>query len=121
MNSAILGQDGVPGTPEFDLFVKEVRKEMTVKCGQKCTAVRRIFVPEGLIDQVQEALTAQLAKTTVEIRGRRSHGACVNAQCLDVLKQVEAIETEAECVFGQAKSISPLGDDVTNGAFLPPC
>ena len=43
-----------------------------------------------------------------------------NAQCLDVLKQVEAIEAEAECVFGQEKSISPLGDDVTNGAFLPP-
>ena len=67
LNSAILGQDAVPGTPEFDLFVKEVRKEMTVKCGQKCTAVRRIFVPEGVMDQVQEALTAQLAKPRSEI------------------------------------------------------
>ena len=123
LNSAILGQDAVPGTPEFDLFVKEVRKEMTVKCGQKCTAVRRIFVPEGLMDQVQEALTAQLAKTTVgdpQVEGVRMGALVGNAQCLDVLKQVEAIEAEAECVFGQAKSISPLGDDVTNGAFLPP-
>ena len=123
LNSAILGQDAVPGTPEFDLFVKEVRKEMTVKCGQKCTAVRRIFVPEGLIDQVQEALTAQLAKTTVgdpQVEGVRMGALVGNAQCLDVLKQVEAIEAEAECVFGQEKSISPLGDDVTNGAFLPP-
>ena len=123
LNSAILGQDAVPGTPEFDLFVKEVRKEMTVKCGQKCTAVRRIFVPEGLMDQVQEALTAQLAKTTIgdpQVEGVRMGALVGNAQCLDVLKQVEAIEAEAECVFGQEKSISPLGDDVTNGAFLPP-
>ena len=123
LNSAILGQDAVPGTPEFDLFVKEVRKEMTVKCGQKCTAVRRIFVPEGLMDQVQEALTAQLAKTTVgdpQVEGVRMGALVGNAQCIDVLKQVEAIEAEAECVFGQEKSIFPLGDDVTNGAFLPP-
>ena len=123
LNSAILGQDAVPGTPEFDLFIKEVRKEMTVKCGQKCTAVRRIFVPDNLMDQVQEALTAQLAKTTVgdpQVEGVRMGALVGNAQCLDVLKQVEAIEAEAECVFGQEKSISPLGDDVTNGAFLPP-
>ena len=65
LNSAILGLDAQPGTPEFDLFVKEVRKEMTVKCGQKCTAVRRIFVPEAFIDQVQEALVQQLSKTTI--------------------------------------------------------
>lgn len=123
LNSAILGQDAEPGTPEFDLFIKEVRKEMTVKCGQKCTAVRRIFVPEGVMDQVQEALTTQLAKTTVgdpQVEGVRMGALVGNAQCLDVLKQVEAIEAEAECVFGQEKSISPLGDDVTNGAFLPP-
>jgi oxepin-CoA hydrolase/3-oxo-5,6-dehydrosuberyl-CoA semialdehyde dehydrogenase len=123
LNSAILGQDAVPGTPEFDLFIKEVRKEMTVKCGQKCTAVRRIFVPAGVMDQVQEALTAQLAKTTVgdpQVEGVRMGALVGNAQCLDVLQQVEAIEAEAECVFGQEKSISPLGDDVTNGAFLPP-
>ena len=123
LNSAILGQDAEPGTPEFDLFIKEVRKEMTVKCGQKCTAVRRIFVQEGVMDQVQEALTAQLAKTTVgdpQVEGVRMGALVGNAQCLDVLKQVEAIEAEAECVFGKEKSISPVGDNATNGAFLPP-
>ena len=74
------------------------------------------------MDQVQEALTAQLAKTTIgdpQVEGVRMGALVGNAQCLDVLKQVEAIEAEAECVFGQEKSISPLGDDVTNGAFLP--
>ena len=65
MNSAILGPDASPGTPEFDLFIKEVRKEITVKCGQKCTAVRRIMVPKGHIDAVQEALASQLAQTVV--------------------------------------------------------
>ena len=123
LNSAILGQDALPGTPEFDLFIKEVRKEMTVKCGQKCTAVRRIFVPEGVVDQVQEALTAQLAKTTVgdpQVEGVRMGALVGNAQCLDVLKQVEAIEAEAECVFGQQKSVVPLGEEVNGGAFLPP-
>ena len=65
LNSAILGSDALPGTPEFDLFIKEVRKEMTVKCGQKCTAVRRIFVPKSLMDVVQEALMGQLDKTTI--------------------------------------------------------
>ena len=123
LNSAILGQDAEPGTPEFDLFIKEVRKEMTVKCGQKCTAIRRIFVPNHLIDQVQEALTAQLAKTTVgdpQVEGVRMGALVGNAQCQDVLQQVAAIEAEAECVFGHQKSVSPVGDDVSNGAFLPP-
>ncbi len=123
LNSAILGQDAEPGTPEFDLFIKEVRKEMTVKCGQKCTAVRRIFVPDHLIDPVQEALTAQLAKTTVgdpQVEGVRMGALVGNAQCQDVLQQVAAIEAEAECVFGHQKSVSPVGDDVSNGAFLPP-
>ena len=81
LNSAILGPDAMPGTPEFDLFIKEVRKEMTVKCGQKCTAVRRIFVPDNLINEVQEALSAQLAKTTVgdpQVEGVRM-GALVGA------------------------------------------
>ena len=123
LNSAVLGEDAKPGTPEFDLFIKEVRKEMTVKCGQKCTAVRRIFVPENLIDEVQDALIAQLAKTTVgdpQVEGVRMGALVGTEQCLDVLKQVEAIEEEAECVFGQQKSASPIGADVTNGAFLPP-
>ena len=53
LNASILGEDAVPGTPEFDLFIKEVRKEMTVKAGQKCTAIRRIIVPENLVEDVQ--------------------------------------------------------------------
>ena len=75
LNSAILGPDAVPGTPEFDLFVKEVRKEMTVKCGQKCTAVRRVFVPTASQEEFQAALMAQLQKPKLAtLKRRRPHG-----------------------------------------------
>jgi oxepin-CoA hydrolase/3-oxo-5,6-dehydrosuberyl-CoA semialdehyde dehydrogenase len=123
LNSAILGQDAVPGTPEFDLFVKEVRKEMTVKCGQKCTAVRRIFVPEALMDEVQEALVAQLTKTTVgdpQVEGVRMGALVGQSQCKDVLDQVAKLEEEAACVFGSGKTVEAVGADAEKGAFLPP-
>ncbi|MGB1481265.1 MAG: phenylacetic acid degradation bifunctional protein PaaZ [Flavobacteriales bacterium] len=123
LNSAILGQDAVPGTPEFDLFVKEVRKEMTVKCGQKCTAVRRIFVPEALMDEVQKALVAQLTKTTVgdpQVEGVRMGALVGQSQCKDVLDQVAKLEEEAACVFGSGKTVEAVGADAEKGAFLPP-
>ena len=71
LNAAVLGEDAVPGTIEFDLFIKEVQREMTVKAGQKCTAVRRIIVPQNLVEDVQIALGKRLAKTTIgdEIKG----------------------------------------------------
>src|SRR5690606_40911748 len=65
LNASILGEDAVPGTPEFDLFIKEVRNEMTVKCGQKCTAIRRVIVPENLMEDVQIALGNALSKVTI--------------------------------------------------------
>ena len=65
LNASILGPDAVPGTPEFNIFIKEVRKEMTVKCGQKCTAIRRIIVPENLMEDVQIALGKQLDRTVI--------------------------------------------------------
>lgn len=123
LNSAVLGPDALPGTPEFDLFVKEVRKEMTVKCGQKCTAVRRIFVPESAMDAVQEALVAQLEKTTVgdpQIEGVRMGALVGRDQCEDVLQQVAKLEAEADCVFGASKHTEVVGADSTQGAFLPP-
>src|SRR5690606_30930353 len=62
LNASILGEDAIPGTPEFDLFIKEVRNEMTVKCGQKCTAIRRIIVPQNRVEDVQIALGKALDK-----------------------------------------------------------
>ena len=123
LNAAILGPDAGPGTPEFDLFVKEVRKEMTVKCGQKCTAVRRIFVPREHLDAVQEALVRQLAKTTVgdpQQEGVRMGALVDQSQCQDVLEQVARLEQEAERVFGDAKSLELVGAQPSVGTFLPP-
>ena len=69
LNASILGKDAVPGTPEFDIFIKEVQREITVKAGQKCTAIRRILVPEELMDQVQIALSKRLARTFQSLEG----------------------------------------------------
>src|SRR3569832_2214780 len=65
LNASILGPDAGPGTPEFDLFVKEVAREMTVKAGQKCTAIRRAMAPAGHLDAVQAALSERLERVRI--------------------------------------------------------
>ena len=123
LNASVLGLDAVPGTPEFDLFIKEVRKEMTVKAGQKCTAIRRIIVPEKLVEDVQIALGKQLDKVTVgdprlkEVR----MGALVNlAQRNSVQDQMEKIAETASIVYGGIGQLDVLGADAEKGAFLGP-
>src|SRR6185436_1565764 len=91
LNASILGPDATPDSPEFDLFVKEVAKEMTVKAGQKCTAIRRALVPATQIDAVQAALADRLAKTTVgdpRIEGVRMGALVSRAQLNDVREKV---------------------------------
>ncbi len=121
LNSAILAPDAGPGTPEFDLFVKEVVREMTVKAGQKCTAIRRVFVPRATGDAVIDALKAALAKITVgdPRRDETGMGALVSrAQRDDVRARIAEIATEAEIVFGDpAAEID--GVDAA-GAFMSP-
>ncbi|MFZ7091075.1 phenylacetic acid degradation bifunctional protein PaaZ [Primorskyibacter sp. 2E233] len=121
LNASILGPDAEPGSPEFDLFIKEVHREMTTKAGQKCTAIRRILVPEGRIEAVSEALSARLAKTVIgDPRDEATRmGALVsNAQKADVLDKVAKIGAEVERVFGNPDDFGLNGD--ANGAFLPP-
>ena len=122
LNASILGPDAVPGTPEFDLFIKEVTREMTVKAGQKCTAIRRIIAPEASVQPVIEALRAALGKVTVgdpRAEGVRM-GALVSAeQKADVLDRASQIAREAELVYG-VEEFTPLGEDVAGGAFVPP-
>ncbi|GAA0871384.1 phenylacetic acid degradation bifunctional protein PaaZ [Gangjinia marincola] len=123
LNAAILGKDAVPGTPEFDLFIKEVRKEMTVKCGQKCTAIRRIIVPENVLEDVQIALGQQLDKVTIgdprlkEVR----MGALVDKnQVESVKRQVAQIAKSADLVYGSMDSLNLTGADAEKGAFISP-
>ena len=123
LNASILGPDAAPGTPEFDLFVKEVVREMTTKAGQKCTAIRRILAPRAHVDAVIEAVAARLAKTKVgdpRMEGVRM-GALVSAeQKADVLAKADVIASEAALVAGGQDGFAPAGDDVTHGAFVAP-
>lgn len=123
LNASILGPDAVPGTPEFDLFVKEVTREMTTKAGQKCTAIRRIIAPQSQTDAVIEALKASLAKTTIgDPRDETTRmGALVSAgQKKDVLEKAAMIGEEAERVFGDPDNFEVKGADADAGAFVPP-
>ncbi len=123
LNASILGPDAEPGTPEFDLFVKEVSREMTTKAGQKCTAIRRILVPQGREQAVIDALSARLAKTVIgdpRADGTRMGALVSNAQKVDVLEKIKLIGTEAERVFGDPDAFEVQGADAEKGAFLPP-
>ncbi len=117
LNAAVLGPDAGPDSPEFELFVKEVVREMTAKAGQKCTAIRRAFVPARLIDAAEAALKERLSKIVVgDPRDEKTQmGALVStSQRDDVRSKIEALSREARVVFGDPQK---TGD---KGAFLPP-
>jgi oxepin-CoA hydrolase/3-oxo-5,6-dehydrosuberyl-CoA semialdehyde dehydrogenase len=120
LNASILGPDAAPGTPEFDLFVKEVATEMTVKAGQKCTAIRRAIAPASFIDAVETALRKRLASTKVgDPRAEDTRmGALVSAnQCQDVREKIAELEAAgARIVAGNPEAEAP----VKGGAFLEP-
>jgi oxepin-CoA hydrolase/3-oxo-5,6-dehydrosuberyl-CoA semialdehyde dehydrogenase len=124
LNAAVLGADAVPGTEEFDLFIKEVRREMTVKCGQKCTAIRRIIVPENLVEDVQIALGKQLARTTIGNPTEESvrMGSLVSKeQVEEVRRRVMELAEENEIVYGDLdQEMEAVGADWNQGAFLAP-
>ena len=123
LNASILGEDAVPGTPEFDLFIKEVRKEMTVKAGQKCTAIRRIIVPEKLMEDVQIALGKQLDKVTIgdpRLKEVRMGALVSDAQRTSVKEQVAKISETANIVYGNLDEVQTIGADAQKGAFLKP-
>ncbi|MEM7104301.1 MAG: phenylacetic acid degradation bifunctional protein PaaZ [Bacteroidota bacterium] len=123
LNCSVLGEDAVPGTPEFDLFIKEVRKEMTVKCGQKCTAIRRVIVPESLVEDVQIALGKQLAKTTIgdpRAEGVRMGALAGKVQVEEVVERVQQLAINSEIVYGNLDSLEVIGGDANKGAFMSP-
>lgn len=123
LNAAILGKDAVPGTPEFDIFIKEVQREITVKAGQKCTAVRRIIVPEDLMDDVQGALSARLAKTTIgdpSDKSVRMGSLVTKLQVERVRENVELLMKEQDIVIGDLDNFDVIGADKEAGAFFSP-
>ena len=119
LNAAILGLDVMPDSPEFDLFVKEVTREMTQKAGQKCTAIRRIIVPGPLIELVQDALVARLGKMTIgdprEDTTRLGALAGIR-QRDDVIENLGKLRQVADLVVGG--TIPDLGEKLSKGAFF---
>ena len=123
LNCSILGPDAVPGTPEFDLFVKSLTTEMTVKAGQKCTAIRRAIVPNGLLDAVAEAASARLAKVVVGNPADPSvrMGALAGLeQREDVRRSLKALLDVSTVVFGDPEQVDVIGADPDRGAFMSP-
>jgi oxepin-CoA hydrolase/3-oxo-5,6-dehydrosuberyl-CoA semialdehyde dehydrogenase len=123
INSSLLGPDASAGSAEFDLFVREVVREMTVKAGQKCTAIRKALVPAEHADDVVAALQAALAKVVVgdpRLEKVRMGPLVSRAQRREVLQQVELIKQEARLIVGDPLQIEPLGADRERGAFVPP-
>lgn len=123
LNCSVLGPDAASGTPEFDLYVRELVTEMTTKAGQKCTAIRRAFVPRHRIEEVTEAVTAELSKVVVGAPGAEgvTMGALVGTdQRDDVRRAVAELREDAQLVFGDPDKVDVVGADPERGAFLGP-
>lgn len=123
LNAMVLGLDVKQDSPEFDIFIKEAAKEITIKAGQKCTAVRRLIVPENLIEAVQEGLSKRLATTTIgnpEIKDVRMGSLAGEAQRKEVREKVNALSKSQKIIFGNLDEFNVVGADAQKGAFMPP-
>lgn len=123
LNCIVLGMDVEPGSADWDVFIKEVRKEMTVKCGQKCTAIRRIFVPEDKLEDVQIALGKALAQTTIgnPLNEKVRMGALAGqTQRNEVKEQVQKLLASSQLIYGSLDSVEVMDADAKSGAFISP-
>ncbi len=123
LNCMVLGDDVVPGQAEWDLFIKEVKKEMIVKAGQKCTAVRRIFVPENKMEDVWKALRTELEKTLIgnPLNEKVRMGSLAgNDQRNEVKAQVQKLLASSEILYGSMDSVAVVDADEHIGAFMSP-
>ncbi|RME98939.1 MAG: phenylacetic acid degradation bifunctional protein PaaZ, partial [Bacteroidetes bacterium] len=123
LNAAVLAPDAAPGTPEFELFIKEVRREMTTKAGQKCTAIRRIIVPVDYLEEVQSALGKALSKTTIgdpRAEGVRMGPLVSKKQQATVRARVERLRQTAQLVYGDLDNFELIGAEKSKGAFCAP-
>lgn len=123
LNCIVLGEDVKPGMPEWDLFIKEVRKEITTKCGQKCTAIRRIFVPENKLEDVQIALGKALAQTTIgnPLNEKVRMGSLAGeTQRREVKEQIRKLLASSQIIYGSLDSVELIDADAQKGAFMSP-
>lgn len=123
LNCIILGEDVTPEMPEWDIFIKEVRKEMTTKCGQKCTAIRRIFVPENKLEDVQIGLGKALGQTTIgnPLNEKVRMGSLAGeTQRQEVKAQVQKLLASSQIIYGSLDSVELIDADANKGAFISP-
>jgi len=123
LNCSILGTDANPSTPEFSLFVKEVVNEMTVKAGQKCTAIRRIIVPENLLEDVSKAIVEKLKTTTIgnpQTDGVRMGALAGKEQVNDVASKINELKKSCELVYGNQSEMQLIDANANDGSFFSP-
>ncbi len=123
LNCIVLGNDVTPGMPEWDIFIKEVRKEMTSKAGQKCTAIRRIFVPENIMEDVWKEISKALAQTVIgnpENEKVRMGALAGQSQRQEVRQQVQKLLASSQIIYGSLDSVALIDADEKKGAFMGP-
>jgi oxepin-CoA hydrolase / 3-oxo-5,6-dehydrosuberyl-CoA semialdehyde dehydrogenase len=123
LNCIILGNDVTPEMPEWDIFIKEIRKEMTAKAGQKCTAIRRIFVPENKMEDVWKAISRSLSQTIIgnpQNERVRMGSLAGQSQKEEVLGQVQKLLASSQLIYGSLDSVQLIDADINKGAFISP-
>ncbi len=123
LNACVLGPDVSPDSPEFDLFIKEVVREMTTKAGQKCTAVRRALVPENLLIPAQDALVKRLEGVTIgdpSVEGVRMGALAGRSQVEEVRANLQELSQDQRMVYGDPRQVEVIGADPAKGAFISP-
>jgi oxepin-CoA hydrolase / 3-oxo-5,6-dehydrosuberyl-CoA semialdehyde dehydrogenase len=123
LNCIVLGDDVVPGMPEWDIFVKEVRKEMTLKAGQRCTGIRRIFVPENRMEEMWKAIATALSQTVIgnPLNEKVRMGSLAGeTQRKEVKEQVQKLLASSQIVYGSLDSVEVVDADAAKGAFIAP-
>lgn len=123
LNCIVLGDDVAPGMPEWDIFLKEVKREMTVKAGQKCTAIRRIFVPENKMEEIWMAMKPELAKTVIGNPANekvRMGSLAGKEQRKEVKAQLSKLLASSQIIYGSLDSVEVVDADAMKGAFISP-
>jgi oxepin-CoA hydrolase/3-oxo-5,6-dehydrosuberyl-CoA semialdehyde dehydrogenase len=123
LNCIVLGDDVSPDKPEWEIFVKEVRKEMTLKAGQRCTGIRRIFVPENKMEDLWKAIAKALAQTTIgnPLNEKVRMGSLAGeSQRSEVRNQIQKLLASSQIIYGSVDSVEVLDADSTKGAFMSP-
>ncbi|MGB3007088.1 MAG: 3,4-dehydroadipyl-CoA semialdehyde dehydrogenase, partial [Chitinophagaceae bacterium] len=123
LNCIVLGENAEPGMPEWDIFIKEIRKEMTLKAGQRCTGIRRIFVPENKLEEVTKTLAASLSQTVIgnPMNDKVRMGSLAGqTQRQEVKGQVKKLLVSSKIVYGSMDEVEVLDADPNKGAFISP-